>query len=422
MVFKDPWYLARERLMGFHSTLRWFGKSVSVVTVVAAQFALISSDVVASTDVAANAASVTAQPKPFRRVLVLSGGGLNSAIALGVVEGLQNKGWSPDLIIATCGSAIPAAILKAKGNLEDAKNFLYGDDYRKLIQSVAIERPITPLIAKSIYLDSSNNVPDIFGTPVLRIPMEWPKSALDQDFTKKFDDIQNAAPAIAIISGHAYFGPANSGSRIKGRKLIRESFFTDSRTGYVMSQNLLGSPIAQNFPMSHVDGPIEIRTDLKLFEAARGSVSDPYLIAPFPNPSEPDSKNDYYMTGAVDLFPVDIAESLGDEVVAVYGTSFNGIEVRANMNAFGYNTQTRLTQMTHEKIRAWVDLSDDQNWDSKIGFDPRAGLVQVENAVPRDPVKFERMNDSQWALGVQRGEEALSLPPGDTTHIRSPAN
>ena len=92
------------------------------------------------------------------------------------------------------------------------------------------------------------------------------------------------------------------------------------------------------------------------------------------------------------------------------------------MNAFGYNTQTRLTQMTHEKIRAWVDLSDDQNWDSKIGFDPRAGLVQVENAVPRDSVKFERMNDLQWALGVQRAEEALSLPPGDTTHIRSPAN
>ncbi|MGZ3743093.1 MAG: hypothetical protein ACXWRA_04460, partial [Pseudobdellovibrionaceae bacterium] len=48
--------------------------------------------------------------KPFKRVLVISGGGLNPGLALGIIAGVQEKGWRPDLIIATCGAGLGAAI------------------------------------------------------------------------------------------------------------------------------------------------------------------------------------------------------------------------------------------------------------------------------------------------------------------------
>ena len=359
--------------------------------------------------------------KPFHRVLVLSGNGLNSALTLGIVQGLENKGWKPDLILATCGSSIPAVALKAKGNLKDAKALLLGDDFRNLMQSVTVGKSLTPFVALDVYLDSTKAIPHVFQTPILKVPSQWPATARDQDLTKKFDEINNSSPAVALLAGHAYFDKQHSGAIVVGRKLIRESFLTDSRTGYLISQNIHSALVADAFPENYIDNKIEVHTNLRLFQAARASSSDPYLLEPFLDPNSSPDRPYYYLTGAVDLFPVDTAKKLGDEVIAVYGTSFNDIEVRANRNMFGYSTQKRLRQMTREKIYGWVDLSDDQNWATKIGFDPKVGLLSIRSSIPQDKHEFEMRTEAQWQLGVQRGEEALSYPPGDLSHIRSPA-
>ena len=39
--------------------------------------------------------------KPYAKVLVLSGGGLDAAVYMGIIQGLANRGWQPDLILAT---------------------------------------------------------------------------------------------------------------------------------------------------------------------------------------------------------------------------------------------------------------------------------------------------------------------------------
>ncbi len=49
------------------------------------------------------------EPKPFRKVLILSGGELRFSAGLGMLATLYQRGWVPDVTIYTCGfSKIPA--------------------------------------------------------------------------------------------------------------------------------------------------------------------------------------------------------------------------------------------------------------------------------------------------------------------------
>lgn len=358
------------------------------------------------------------QTKPFSRVLVLSGGGLDTALYLGIIEGLAQKGWTPDLIIATCGSSIPAAILKAKGSLPAAKNFIEGESFRKLLQSVKVKRGNLLDIAASIYLDDQNTIPHLFGKPILSVPMHWPA---EPDLAKNFKFMSGGSaktPALAILAGHAYLGPHSVGAHVQGRKTMREIVFTDPTTGWKMGQVLKTSFVGQQYPQSYIETSLEYKTDMPLFAAARASVADPYLIAPVPGPV--DLGENYYLTGGIDLFPVDMAEVLGDQVIAVYGAPYSGIEVRANQNAFVYDTQNRLQTMVKEKIFAWVDASDEDRWDEKIGFDPQPKILSLVNEVPKNPTDFTEKNEKQWQLGLQRASEALSVQSDVQAHIRNP--
>ena len=51
-----------------------------------------------------------AESKPFRKVLILSGGELRFSAGLGMLATLYHRGWFPDVTIYTCGfSKIPGA-------------------------------------------------------------------------------------------------------------------------------------------------------------------------------------------------------------------------------------------------------------------------------------------------------------------------
>ena len=53
------------------------------------------------------------ESKPFRKVLILSGGELRFSAGLAMLATLYQRGWVPDVTIYTCGfSKIPGAVLK----------------------------------------------------------------------------------------------------------------------------------------------------------------------------------------------------------------------------------------------------------------------------------------------------------------------
>jgi len=55
-------------------------------------------------------------PKRFKRALIIAGGGITPAVGLGVIAGVEEKGWKPDVVLTTCGASMAAAIYNAFNN------------------------------------------------------------------------------------------------------------------------------------------------------------------------------------------------------------------------------------------------------------------------------------------------------------------
>ncbi len=104
-----------------------------------ASFLLFASDVVIPKG---------AEPKPFRKVLILSGGELRFSAGLGMLATLYERGWVPDVTIYTCGySKIPGAYLNSltelqPGQPDPAKWYeaALSDEYFRIMQRVKVNK------------------------------------------------------------------------------------------------------------------------------------------------------------------------------------------------------------------------------------------------------------------------------------------
>src|SRR6516164_8540931 len=89
-----------------------------------------------------------AESKPFRRVLILSGGELRFSAGLAMLATLYERGWVPDVTIYTCGFAkIPGAYLNSltqlqPGQPDPAKWYeaALSDEYFRILQRVKVNK------------------------------------------------------------------------------------------------------------------------------------------------------------------------------------------------------------------------------------------------------------------------------------------
>ena len=89
-----------------------------------------------------------AESKPFRKVLILSGGELRFSAGLAMLATLYQRGWVPDVTIYTCGfSKIPGAYLNSltqlqPGQPDPAKWYeaALSDEYFRIMQRVKVNK------------------------------------------------------------------------------------------------------------------------------------------------------------------------------------------------------------------------------------------------------------------------------------------
>src|SRR5262245_24363655 len=89
-----------------------------------------------------------AEPKPFRKVLILSGGELRFSAGLAMLATLYHRGWVPDVTIYTCGfSMVPGAYLNSltqlqPGQPDPAKWYeaALSDEYFRIMQRVKVNK------------------------------------------------------------------------------------------------------------------------------------------------------------------------------------------------------------------------------------------------------------------------------------------
>lgn len=357
------------------------------------------------------AAPAQTAPKKYHRALIIAGGGIDTGVGLGILQAAHDQGWDPDVVITTCGSSLSATIYNAYGS--KSYDYIMTPEWFRLLNRTHLA--ITDLIplAKTFDAASKNigTVPPVFSTYVISYPQKMNSKLPDLQF---HPEDRARSPHVVILAAQSSLTPADVGHKYNGRKAFTETIFTDTETAEALKD--FQSPIALAHPNSYVALNPLIVTDKTTEEAARASISDPFLI----NPAYMDGK--YYFTGAVDLFPTELAESLADEVFVTAPVKlFMGYSDVAVNGTFGFTQTSRALQILNDNKLKWIDMYGVDD----VRMDPAPFLIKMEDKIPQNLPDFQAGMKKQYDFGYERMKEALQLQMGkapDRSQFRKPIN
>lgn len=355
--------------------------------------------------------SAHAEGKKYKRALIIAGGGISPAVGLGVIAGLRQQGMEPDVVLTTCGASISAAIDNSFLNSDATIQFAESPAFFNVMQQVKIASPDVMVMAKKFKELEKNPdvIPGLFDTHILNMPPEVGQFVPQNKF-----NTGAKGPKFVILSARALFGPNNVGEKKAGRDLFEQVFFTDPETAKEL-QNL-PSPIRTLFPKSNVAKKTRVITDVTTEQAARASVPDPFLL----NPAV--INGSYYFTGAVDLFPIEVAHQLADEVIVTYPERlYLDYENLVIQSAFGFSQTQRALSAIQDTTVKWIDITGI----SKLAFSPETSLLTLKNKIPSNQNDFIKGIRAQFEFGKNRAIEGINIQKTQAnvrTHLREPIN
>ena len=405
--------------------------------------------------------------KPFRRVLVLSGGELRFSAGLAMLATLYQRGWVPDVTIYTCGfSKIPGAYLNSLTQLQPGQpdparwyEAALSDEYFRIMQRVKVNKDfyskvvdkdgntassllyaqMTSRIAGMQLRKGVNKASELpFLSSLLRANSDPLRTtpvafypALYRDKKDTLLDVPydlsppgmnipfsaNKLRAIFVATRVLYPRELQDKPRPENSPpLYQEVVFTDPLTaGEIARVKYEKSPIAKMFPKAPIHADVEVRSGYRIWDVARAALADMYLTTPMwledPTGGHP---KELFITGALNISPIELALSLGDEVMAIRmkelkaSISAERIEAYVYENTFGFTNDERRLEIKDrfgDKV-IWIDLEGIQEMEKRNGFSPlRVGegpKVHLEDNIPSDLAEFKRRSKAQWEWGVEQ--------------------
>jgi hypothetical protein len=339
-----------------------------------------------------------AEAKPFRRVLIMAGGGLSLATYSSVIEHLEMYGKKPDVIIATCGSSMSALIASSFKTRDAHMNFVTSNEFHRLMRTPRVVMKNALEVKNLIAPVKPSLVEDMFENYILEAPQTL-------SFTGALSRFPTSGTRLIFGAARARHKP---GQKIQGSEtLFEETYFTDAGTAqYLRGQK---SAIARNFPRSRVADYITVKTGVSPAQAARASISDPVLI----NPGK--IGDSYYFTGGMNLYPIELAKSLGDEVWVTYPLKFPQYQSDIAVHSFGFSVLERQEQVSRMSGVRWIDMHGKDD-----SFNPEPFLLlRIKSGVPGIYSSFKSKIKQQWNFGWRRAYEAVTQydPRNPTAHI-----
>lgn len=328
--------------------------------------------------------------------LVFNGGGFKTAMFLGMLKGVKEAGLKPDIIIGTCGGSIPAAIAHSIADSEGQQTFVESEEFYEMLKSIDFTEYAsvrkTLFLAEDFYIKFKLNkiIPDIFSDYLMNVPKEIDLSELSLGFEPK-------SHRTVIIAAKVLFTEKETGKfRKKGKKLFKQSIFTDSKT----ADELKGF-IAPNsgFKNSAITPEVDFITDAKLAEASRASISDPFYMEPA------HYNGDRFVTGAVDLYPMELARRLADKVIFALPTKFDIVEQGAIFATFNFSHNKRHAQVFDDSKNYLIDSTD---FPSKLDFTPAPNFLtwKMKTKVPKTYEEYRQLVRSQFEYGYKQALKA----------------
>lgn len=336
--------------------------------------------------------------KQYERCMVMAGGGFRFGIYLGMYAALRDNGRAPDVLLASCGGAMAAAIIHNLPDDASRRAWLTSPDMHRFwcgLKSTPQARLLPNLLSatrRKLSRARAAVVPDLFEDYLFEIPAELPFPP--QTGTPEVD--------VAILGGQLLFGPEDVGRKRGQRKLYAETLFGNARSRALVEG--MHSPVSDPHWGSHaVEQNIRTNGDVPLTDAARISVADMFYFRCQAYGGQE------YIGGVVDLFPVEVARRLARQLVMERKEEFDQtFAIPAWRAVLGIDGNRRLRFANSEPVEVRIDASDVSHVLARQQLQQKLDWRRnrIELAMPPDYATFVRYMDDQWDYGYNRATQA----------------
>lgn len=324
--------------------------------------------------------------KPFKRSLILPGGGFKMAMHLGSYHAMLQAGLEPDLIIGTCGGGLTAGIIEMFPDQPEAQlEFLLSPKVHRSLLEIHPTRHAK--LFNFLYLifkaENQGRKKKYLRKFILDVPQNL--SIFDDScFTPKTD---RKSFATIIQSTEMVSGKESNFFQV---------FFTDPNTAEMLDgyESKLGHKVKSE---------IIVISEFFLKEAVRASITDPFLMAPF-------TKEDRcFLTGAVDVLPFELTGMLSSETFFFFKNDLQSLLDRFFKATFGFKMMDKvLKQRDHQ-----ADMVTDSIFGKDAEIDP--GVVLFAGIIPKVPYNYKRYREvmlRQYHISLARSLEILQQQKG----------
>jgi predicted acylesterase/phospholipase RssA len=342
--------------------------------------------------------------------MVLGGGGFRFGIYIGMYAALRQAGKAPDVLLASCGGAIAAAIIHNLPDPEAQRAWLSSESMYQFwcslrsTERASLYGTLLHAARRKLSRAPAPLIPDLFRDYLFEIPpqLPFPPAASTPEV------------AVAIIGGKLLFGPQDVGQPRGRRKLYAETVFCDERAAAALQG--MPSPLAAARWGDHaIADALLTDTGASVTEAARVSIADMIYFRCA------HLRGEEYIGGVLDLFPVEIARRLGEEVVMEFKEAFDQVfSIPAWRAVLGVDGNARLRHANSHLADLRIDSSDvsvvlaRQQLQQKLHW----WRNRIELQMPPSHAQFVQHMRDQWQYGYDRAQEALARPPRQQPPIR----
>lgn len=340
----------------------------------------------------------------YRCCMVMAGGGFRFGYYLGMYAAAVETNNKPDLLLASCGGSIAAAVIQALPDDAQRKAWISSPAMYQFLcglqstPKAAIGRSFIHAVKRRLTVKRAAKIPDLFSDYFFDIPAELPLPPLQP---------QSADPvAVAIIGGKILFSKDEIGQRRAGRKLFAETVFCNPRTAALLDG--MRSPLSDPMWGDNAIAPqLLTDIDMPIGDAVRISISDMFYFRCHSHQAR------HYTGGVVDLFPIELANKLAQRVVMELKAPFGQtLAIPAWRAVLGVDGNQRLRHVHRQHADVWIDSSDVESVFHKRGMQQKLSWPKNRLRLLM-PVRYETYVEhveAQWQYGYQRGLEAFGKP------------
>ena len=284
----------------------------------------------------------------YQRCLVLPGGGFRFGYYLGMHAAAEDSGRRPDVLLASCGGAIAAAVIAGLPDAYARLDWLLSPNMYRFFREITPTNRATPLrIVAAAAMRWLNRAPasrlaDLSCDYLFELPAAPPLPTT----------VPAAAPALAIVGGKVLYGADEIGTTRGNRQLFAQVIFCSARAAALLD-GVVAPAADPRWSSGAIVAALQRDSSMPVAEAVRISTAD---IVYFRNH---DHAGQCYTGGLIDLFPIELAHRLAREVIMERKTPFNPwLALPALRAVLGIDGAARLRHVHVQHADVWIDTRD----------------------------------------------------------------